>query len=97
MNSFYVVMGCPICREMEKALLIVNLRLPVDEKINWIDIHSRDPRIRLLDNLSPGEEYHLPTIVFGNNKSNVVLLSSSSATYNINFIRLLNNDILNLY
>lgn len=93
MGNLYLVMGCKICREIEKALLIVNLRLPIDKKINWIDIHSGDPRMRLLNHLNPGTDYHLPTTILGN----VVLLSSSSASYNINFIRLLNNDILNLY
>ena len=106
----FIIAGCNICREFDKATLLYNLTAPLGEKIDLIGIHSQDSRITALEKVHPGEMVKLPTTIIDLNSGlkqlgitevkpslRVAVISSAILEYNLNFLRLLNGDDFNLY
>lgn len=62
-NSTFTLNGCHYCEELAKGILLANNNLPIDKKIDFIDVHSGDSRIAFMDNKFPNGEFPMPVTV----------------------------------
>jgi len=110
MNNLFYVMGCGFCREMKKSAIPFNFTAPIGEKIDFIDIHKGDSRLAIIDKIYNGPSLALPTTTFDFTKHTsqfgidvekpilrIVIKSSTTTSYSINFLRFLNNNYLSPY
>mgnify|MGYP007013798666 CR=1 FL=1 len=66
MRVFFTLIGCPFCMLCEEAITMINTKLPIGEKIEIVDVFSRDPRLRLLEamyNSSDPYVWEVPVLV----------------------------------
>ena len=104
-NTCFTVLGCPVCLNMEKAIIFANLSRKIGNKIDFVDIHQGDSRLNYLNKISPGGSYSLPKTVIneklntnGKLKNYMTIYSSASTIeFNINSLKLMDNNITNLY
>ncbi|MGC9309850.1 MAG: hypothetical protein ACP5D2_04115 [Candidatus Nanoarchaeia archaeon] len=104
-NTLFMVLGCPVCNEMEKAVFISNLSLPIGKKIDMVDIHKGDSRMAYLNIINPGNSFMLPKLILdvdeniGGEWKNLrtIFESSSIKEINTNIINQMFDNDLNLY
>ncbi len=84
-NQLFGILGCPMCSEAKKAILLANLNISIKEHIYQQDIHLGDTGIGVLDFRFPDGRISTPTIVIdikvnekGNLRDNRFLFISSS-------------------
>jgi len=67
MNKMYTLRYCPICRNVKSALSIVNNRVPLENRVDIIDIFSRDPSTCIMETMNEGNlnpmQWRAPSIV----------------------------------
>lgn len=69
MRYLFVMEGCPFCNIAEEAVIDVNLRLPLGERIGLINISSGDPRCNFLAKLyetNDWKQWQVPVLVVDN-------------------------------
>jgi hypothetical protein len=109
-STNFHVLGCSHCLANALPTVIYNFTAELDKKIDPTEIHSKDPRLAILEKIYPGDSVQLPTTVidslapikqFGLTMvkpvARFVIKSNSTTDYTLNFLRMLNNNTLNLY
>ena len=110
MSNLFYVQGCQFCREKKKSAIIFNFTAPIGQKIDYIDIHKGDSRLAIVDKIYNGPSLALPTTTFDLTKHTtqfgvdvdkpilrLVVKSSTTTTYGVNFLRFLHNNYLMPY
>lgn len=60
MNTIFEVPGCPVCAEVEPAVLFANLNLPPEDQITLTNTHLGSSEIKFLNLFSEDKNYFLP-------------------------------------
>ena len=102
LNSVFSIMGCPFCKEMHKAVLLVNPSLPIDKKIWITDIHFGESTVNYLEVRNPDGRYSMPQTIIDSpinrrgvlKNTRTILYGASTKETNVQFLKMLNNQTI---
>ena len=52
----FTLLGCPYCEELSLPIIQRNITLPINDKIEFIDLFSQDPRLSMMAAMQKSED-----------------------------------------